>query len=622
MDQQIGRQNMDANGMKPKGQSGLQSERDQFKAILDSVDAYIYAKDTQHCFTYANQKVCALLGQSLENLIGQTDEAVVGAERFAELIISEDKVLVGGERIEVQETIFLSSTGRRHTFAVIKTPLRSADGVIIGLCALTTDVTQKVALEGNLKQEHELLQSILDNIDAHIYIKDHEGKYLYASPEVVKLYHRPLTEILGADDYAVHPRPIADQLAEIDRRVLATGKQVATKEVLQTALGEKLQFWSVKLPLKREGMPDCLLGISTDITTLIDAQQQNEFKGRILELLAIGKPLNEVLEAIVRGIEQLHPDLLCSILLLDETGRRFTKIIAPSLPGFYNEAISGLEIGVGLGSCGTAAATGCRVIVSDISTHPYWDRYRELAHRAGLMACWSQPIFSSKREILGTFAIYQRQPGSPTDSDLTLIEKTAHLASIAVEKNQADEAIHDFAFYDSLTRLPNRRLLSDRLSIALASSQRTGKYGAVLSLDLDRFKPLNDTHGHDAGDLLLIDLAGRLKQAVREVDTVARIGGDEFIIVLNGLSPDLADSRREAIQIAEKLRNVADEPYTIAVNKDDGSICHVEHQCTASIGVALFRGEDLSQNQILRRADDAMYRAKASGKDTVKLFDV
>ena len=339
-------------------------------------------------------------------------------------------------------------------------------------------------------------------------------------------------------------------------------------------------------------------------------------------MLAIGKPLTEVLEAVVQGIEQIHPNMLCSILLLDETGRYFTKVIAPSLPDFYNEAICGMEIGIGLGSCGTAATTGCRVIVSDISAHPYWDRYREVAYRAGLMACWSQPIFSSKHEILGTFAIYQRQPGDPAESDLTLIEKSAHLASIAIEKNQADEAIHDFAFFDSLTRLPNRRLLSDRLSIALASSQRTGKYGAVLSLDLDHFKPLNDTHGHDAGDLLLTDLTNRLTQAVRDVDTVARIGGDEFIIILNGLSPDLAASQGEASQIAEKLRKVADEPYLITLENHDGTNCQIVHQCTASIGVALFRGEDLSESQILRRADEAMYGAKANGRDTVKLFDV
>ena len=608
--------------MNESSQPGLQSERDQFKAILDSVDVYIFAKDTQHRFTYANQKVCALLGQSLEILIGQTDEAFIGAERFAELIISEDRVLVGGERIEVRENIFLSSTERHHIFESIKTPLRSPDGTIIGLCVVTTDVTQKVELESALRQEHELLQMILDNTDAYFYIKDHDGNYLYASPEVVKLYQRPLQEILGVDDYAVHPRPIADKLVEVDRRVLKTGRKAATKETIRNAQGESRHFWSVKLPLKREGMPDCILGLSTDITTLINAQQQNEFKGHILELLAIGKPLTEVLEAVVSGIEQLHPNMLCSILLLDETRTRFTKIIAPSLPGFYNDAISGLEIGVGAGSCGTAAATGCRVVVNDISTHPYWIRFTEIAHRAGLMACWSQPIFSSKREILGTFAIYQQQPGDPAESDLALIEKSAHLASIAIEKNQADEAIRDFAFFDSLTHLPNRRLLSDRLSIALASSQRTGKYGAVLSLDLDHFKPLNDTHGHDAGDLLLTDLTNRLTQAVRDVDTVARIGGDEFIIILNGLSPDLAASQGEASQIAEKLRKVADEPYLITLENHDGTNCQIVHQCTASIGVALFRGEDLSESQILRRADEAMYGAKANGRDTVKLFDV
>lgn len=173
-----------------------------------------------------------------------------------------------------------------------------------------------------------------------------------------------------------------------------------------------------------------------DITERKFAEQYERFRSHILELLSGADSLPDILEDIVRGVEQLSPRMICSILLLE--GNRLDRGIAPSLPDFYNAAIEGVEIGIGVGSCGTAAASGERVIVADIQTHPYWAPFKELAAKAGLGACWSQPIRSSAGQVLGTFAIYHREAHTPTLSDISIIEQAAHLASIAIERKQAE----------------------------------------------------------------------------------------------------------------------------------------------------------------------------------------
>ena len=178
-----------------------------------------------------------------------------------------------------------------------------------------------------------------------------------------------------------------------------------------------------------------------DISETKRAERHDQFRTQVLELLAGGEPLSDVLEALVRGAEQLYPAMLCSIILLDSEGTHIEKSIAPSLPDFYNKALEGVAIGMGVGSCGTSAFTGQRVVVEDIATHPYWALFKELAAMAGLGACWSQPIIASDGRVLGTFAIYHRQPHTPAKYDIYLIEQCARLASIALEKNLAEERL-------------------------------------------------------------------------------------------------------------------------------------------------------------------------------------
>jgi diguanylate cyclase (GGDEF)-like protein len=189
------------------------------------------------------------------------------------------------------------------------------------------------------------------------------------------------------------------------------------------------------------------------------------------------------------------------------------------------------------------------------------------------------------------------------------------------ERKRLEEAVHQLAYFDSLTKLPNRRLLNDRLCQVMAASKRSGRYAAVMILDLDNFKPLNDQHGHLAGDLLLIEAASRLLLCVREVDTVARFGGDEFVVMLSELDGDALASHRRAQMVAEKIRSALAKPYVLTVRKDDQTEITVEHHCSASIGVALFVNHETAQEDILQRADTAMYRAKDAGRNAIRFYE-
>ena len=190
------------------------------------------------------------------------------------------------------------------------------------------------------------------------------------------------------------------------------------------------------------------------------------------------------------------------------------------------------------------------------------------------------------------------------------------------ERKEMEAQIHQLAFYDELTSLANRRLLNDRLNLAMSSSKRTGQYGAVMILDLDNFKPLNDTYGHLVGDLLLVQVASRLMSCVREIDTVARFGGDEFVVMLNGLNRDKAVSAFQAKTVAEKICSLLAKPYFLVVSEGGSDDMAVEHHCTASIGVVMFINHEGSKAEVLSRADSAMYQAKDAGRNQVWFYQL
>jgi diguanylate cyclase (GGDEF)-like protein len=225
---------------------------------------------------------------------------------------------------------------------------------------------------------------------------------------------------------------------------------------------------------------------------------------------------------------------------------------------------------------------------------------------AGLQLCWASPILSHNEAVLGSFVVYAPKARLPTAQDRHCIEAAARLAGIAIERQRSEQRIRHMAHHDELTGLPNRALLQDRMTQAMSQARRTGRPLALLFLDLDGFKYINDSLGHEIGDRLLRTVAGRLAAVVREGDTVARLGGDEFVVMLVDL-----ERAEEAPAIAHDIVRTLGRP----LRADDRTL-HV----TASLGLATFPADGDSAELLLKHADAAMYRAKAQGRNGVQCY--
>ncbi|HEX5804775.1 MAG TPA: diguanylate cyclase [Macromonas sp.] len=350
------------------------------------------------------------------------------------------------------------------------------------------------------------------------------------------------------------------------------------------------------------------LVIFSDETERWENLQRMRAHDAMLEMVARGTQLEDILDTIARQVEQEDPTALCSILLLDDDQRHMRTASSPSLPPSYIAAIDGFEIGPTVGACGSAAYLGKRVVVEDIATHPNWQDYLDLALGANLRACWSEPIVSSTRQILGTFAIYHTRVCGPTEKDIERIGFAANLCAVAVEHRRALTVLEQRAYSDPLTGLANRRAFIEHATGELARTVRNGGTLSVLMMDIDHFKWVNDTYGHAAGDRVLRALTAVCETTVRTGDLIGRIGGEEFAILL----PDTAEP--QAMEIAERLRLAL--AATATELPDGPRIC-----VTASLGVATLGDTGSQFEALLSQADQALYRAKREGRNCICRFD-
>jgi diguanylate cyclase (GGDEF)-like protein/PAS domain S-box-containing protein len=257
-------------------------------------------------------------------------------------------------------------------------------------------------------------------------------------------------------------------------------------------------------------------------------------------------------------------------------------------------------------SADEAIGKNLSMLKSDREDAEFYPRLREILHRDNY---WQGEIWNLRKngetypEWLTITAVVGKD-GRITNYICAFFDIT--------ERKQAEQKIHNLAFYDPLCQLPNRRLLFDRLHQAVTTSARNRSCAALLFIDLDNFKILNDTRGHDIGDLLLIEVGHRLRASIRESDTLARLGGDEFVVLLEGLSENRTEAAVQAREVGEKMLIDIHQPYML---KD------IEHYSTASIGISLFANYRQNLDDLLKQADTAMYAAKKAGRNTLRFFD-
>lgn len=423
-----------------------------------------------------------------------------------------------------------------------------------------------------LRRSEREFRTLAENMPDNVVRYDRQARVQYMNPATMGSLAPECLPVLGESLAQTYPgkHTPADQQRAIER-IIATGAPAEFELRVPDPSGE-MRVHHVRYVAERDGNSEIVgaLAIGRDITERKQAERYEEFRSHTLELLSGGASLRSILDAIVRGVEQINREMICSILLLDSKGKRLGDGIAPSLPDFFYAAIDGIEIGVGVGSCGTAAATRERVIVDDVQTHPYWAPYKELAAKAGLRACWSVPIHSSFGQVLGAFAIYHRKVHSPAESDISLIEKTAHLVSIAIERKRAEEALRasEQEFRTLAENSPDPIFRYDRdcrrIYVNPASSVMSGY--AIETL-------LGATPGD--GQLLAVDDAARLTAGIRQVFESGEAG------CIDTVSVDRDGKRREYQMLLVAERDDHGEVETVlGLARDTTAIRDAERRMT------------------------------------------
>ncbi len=425
----------------------------------------------------------------------------------------------------------------------------------------------------SLRDSEERLRMTLKYAPDAVFICKKDGRIVYVNDSVVAYLGYRRRELYDMTVFDLVPQDWQQVYRQESRKVLADNKHHTQEIRLVKKDGGKIpmELNAVLLPNGQ------VYGSCRDITERKLAQRT---------LRDMQENLQRLLDSVAEGIYGVDTSGVCTFV-----NAAFLRILGYAEAGeivgrdmhelIHHTHADGTPYRVD--ACRLNQAFSLQAI--HVDNEVFW-------HRDGTalpVEYWSHPVVKN---------------GSVVGAVVTFLDNT--------QRSLAEQEIHQLAFYDALTGLPNRRLLMDRLSQAFAASERNDHYGALMFLDLDHFKTLNDSKGHGVGDLLLVEVARRLHNCLRDGDSIARLGGDEFVVVLEMLSCDTNESVLLAEQVGEKIRASLNQPYQLH---------QYAYSTTPSIGIVLFRGHQKSIDDLLKHADTAMYQAKGDGRNAIRFYD-
>lgn len=492
----------------------------------------------------------------------------------------------------------LCQDGRSCWLQTTYMPVMDEAGQVRQILQIAIDITERLLHEQKQQQHLKQLSMVADASDSAVVISDSGPYIIYVNAGFCRMLGWTAEEVMGRRPIALLAPEKGVEYAQQYRDTLAAGLPVEREEIIEGKDGQRYWVKIISNPIMDDaGQWQMTVTILTNIT---QAKMHEVLQHSVMEAMARERPLTEVLELICEEVERIAPEVVASILEVDENGL-LHPLAAPSLPLDYQHKLDGVAIGPAVGSCGTAAWRKACVWVDDIASDPLWADYRDLVLPLGFRGCWSAPVLNAQERVVGTFAFYFRR--SPQDCSMQfyrrLVEACQHLCGLALEREQTRRRIRQLAFYDALTGLPNRSLLQAHADQAIANVTREGECLAVLFIDLDRFKHVNDSLGHSAGDDLLRQVAVRIQSVLRESDIAGRQSGDEFVVVLPGCDAG------SVTLVAERLLQLLAEPFTLS---------GTSLQVSGSIGIAMYPSDGRDMETLMGRADMAMYQAKSSGR--------
>lgn len=554
-------------------EDAVRTSEERYRLLLSHSPVGIVHYDTNLIITYCNDRFADILHNSPERLIGLDMKLL----KYQAILPALRKALEG--QLGYYEGNYIATlSNAKRWLSMTCAPSRDVAGKIVGGVSIIQDVTA-------LHESHQQMYSLLNSMAEGAYGVDINGN--------CKFVNRAFLRMLGYDNA---DEVIGKHIHELIHHSHADGSHYPAAECkMYNAYRHNLEihasdevFWKkdgTAVPVEYWSQPiledDVIQGA---IATFIDITERQRVLADLRES-----------EERFRQMFEGHS----AVMLLIEPQSGMVVDANPAAANFYGyslESLRGMNI------------NRINMLLQD-------EVVRE--RQAALNEEHNYFVFDH-RLANGDIRTVEVHSSPVNFKNMPLLFSIIHDIT---DRKLAEAQISHLAFYDSLTQLPNRRLIYDRLGQTIAGSMRSGRYAALMFLDLDNFKPLNDLHGHAVGDLLLIEVASRLKGCVRQMDTVARFGGDEFVVVLSELDMDKAESVLQAGNIAEKIRNVLAEPYTLKLRQDAGAEKTVEYHCTTSIGVVVFFNPEANPDDLIKWADKAMYQAKESGRNSIRFND-
>ena len=557
----------------------VQKQAEHLRKLVVAVEqspASVVITNLDASLEYVNPRFTEVTGYSAAEVLGQNPRILQSGITPKDTYLNMWDTLTHG-RPWKGELINRRKNGELYWEEAQIAPVKDAAGTVTHYVAVKSDINARKQLESQNEEALSRLQKIASRVPGVVYQyllrADGSSCFPFASEAIREIY-RVTPEEVREDASRVfsilHPDDIAEVASSIERSARDNSPWVHEYRV---KFDDGTVRWLAGNAVPQTQPDGAVLwhGFITDVTQR--KQAEAVFHGLFEQ------------SAFLAGIldEKGH------LLDVNSTALRYTSATREQLIGQY------------------------------FPDTPWWDNPQD---RANLIEAMNQ-AYAGKASSCE--ACHPLPGGSRIDVLFSAtpirLENQTRLAVVGVditERKALEEYVHQLAFYDSLTGLPNRRLLQDRLTQGIAVSQRTSSHGALLMLDLDNFKTINDTRGHLVGDLLLKEVASRLGSCVREVDTIARFGGDEFVVLLNDLGPDIATAHNRAESVAEKIRECLFEPYLLNVSRGELAPALVEHRCSTSIGGTVFFGNEMTQDDIFKWADAAMYRAKDAGRNAIR----
>ena len=434
---------------------------------------------------------------------------------------------------------------------------------------------------------------------------------VYYSPCWKKIFgyeEHELESVLETWSSMVHPEDLPFIIEQIEVFLRGDKNELETEMRMRHKDGYYLYIRTLAIQVTRDvnNIPIRLIGTDVDITQRKEYQLFERRYNNILKMIAQGTPAPEIYNEIAYIFEDRHTGIRCSMLELE--GNTLLHGGAPSLPKEYCDNVHGLVNGPDVGSCGTSTYTGKRVVVENIETDHKWAKIKHVALPHGMRSCWSEPILSSTGEVLGAFGMYRDFPSVPNERESIDLTAAARLASIVMERDHNLKRIESLAYKDELTGLSSRAHFFMNITDLIKYSEINNEQFSLLYIDLDNFKNVNDTLGHDVGDYLLQEIALRIVDVSRNADCVSRLGGDEFCVVVK----DITDSYNAAI-IAQRAIDIVSTSIELS-GRDFIPTC--------SVGIAQYPDDGADLKTLLKAADTALYAAKDKGKNCYAFYNI